>query len=36
MDPASVFVNYAVRFEQAFASGDWSVVAACVAPVEGA
>jgi ketosteroid isomerase-like protein len=29
MDPISVFVNYALRFEQAFASGDWSALAAC-------
>jgi len=32
MDPVSVFVNYAVRFERAFASGDWSAVAACFRP----
>jgi ketosteroid isomerase-like protein len=29
VDPISVFVNYAIRFEHAFASGDWAPLAAC-------
>lgn len=26
------FINYAIKFEQAYASGDWSIVAPCFTP----